>query len=173
MGNILFFDKSHLKGRSFSVTLVPHTLTQLMVVFDEKGIYWMGFEESIKQLPLAFKAFSLEENIFHDYHDLIQSPLPLCATGTPFQQKVWQELLKIPHGETTTYKAIANAIIHPKAQRAVGSAVGANPLCPLIPCHRVLPEGSKSMKSRPYLVGNYRYGHTLKRALLKSEGLAP
>ncbi len=64
--------------------------------------------------------------------------LPLALAGTPFQRSVWAELAHIPFGETTTYGAIAAAIGKPAAVRAVGAAVGRNPVSIVLPCHRVL-----------------------------------
>ena len=68
--------------------------------------------------------------------------LPLGARGTEFQQRVWAELLKIPYGATTTYGAIAAELARqsgrPESSRAVGGAVGRNPLCVIVPCHRVV-----------------------------------
>ena len=64
--------------------------------------------------------------------------LPLAPRGTPFQQAVWRELRDIRHGETTTYGAIAKAIGRPTGSRAVGAAVGRNPLAVVVPCHRVI-----------------------------------
>src|SRR5690606_36347073 len=64
--------------------------------------------------------------------------LKLRPLGTGFQQQVWRELQNIPYGKTGSYKQIAQAIGSPNAVRAVGTAVGRNPLCILIPCHRVL-----------------------------------
>lgn len=64
--------------------------------------------------------------------------LPLDAAGTAFQQQVWQELSKIPYGETRSYKDIARRIRNPKAVRAVGGANGRNPVCIIVPCHRVI-----------------------------------
>jgi methylated-DNA-[protein]-cysteine S-methyltransferase len=64
--------------------------------------------------------------------------LPLAPRGTPFQQAVWQALLAVPFGATSTYGAIAAAIRRPKAVRAVGAAVGANPIGIVVPCHRVV-----------------------------------
>lgn len=63
--------------------------------------------------------------------------LEFALNGTPFQQSVWNALMNIPAGQTTTYKALAEKIGKPKAVRAVGSAVGRNPMCIFIPCHRV------------------------------------
>ena len=60
------------------------------------------------------------------------------ASGTPFQQAVWRALLQIPYGETRTYAQIAEAVGHPKAVRAVGSANNRNPIPFIVPCHRVV-----------------------------------
>lgn len=64
--------------------------------------------------------------------------IPLALKGTPFQEKVWRELLRIPHGETRSYEALASAIRHPGAQRAVGTANGCNRIAIIVPCHRVI-----------------------------------
>jgi len=85
----------------------------------------------------------------------------LDLEGTDFQRAVWRELLNIPRGGTTSYGAIAAAVGRPRAFRAVGSAVGANPVAVLVPCHRVLPAGGGT--------GNYRWGSERKRALLDAE----
>ena len=69
--------------------------------------------------------------------------VPLIYRGTPFQEKVWGELLKIPYGETRTYGEIAAAIGKPKASRAVGMACHRNPIGIFIPCHRVIGSGGK------------------------------
>jgi len=69
--------------------------------------------------------------------------LPLHPEGTEFQQKVWNELLKIPYGETITYMELAVRLGDPKAVRAVGTANGRNPIAIVIPCHRVIGAGNK------------------------------
>lgn len=85
--------------------------------------------------------------------------------GTPFQQAVWQALCTIPRGRTTSYLAIAQALGKPSAVRAVGAAVGRNPVSVAVPCHRVLgSDGS--------LTG-YAGGLERKRALLRLEEAAP
>lgn len=81
--------------------------------------------------------------------------------GTPFQQQIWMALLKIPKGETATYHDIAKLINRPKAYRAVGNAVGANPLSYVIPCHRVIRSDST--------LGGYRWGKDIKKKLLIEE----
>lgn len=88
--------------------------------------------------------------------------LPLHLIGAPFQIKVWEALLAIPSGQVTTYSDIARAIGHPRAVRAVGTAVGRNPISFLIPCHRAL--------RRDGGLGGYHWGLPVKRALLAWEG---
>ncbi len=89
-------------------------------------------------------------------HD--RSPIPLLLKGTNFQIKVWEALLSIPAGSLTSYQDLARAIGKPTASRAVGIAVGANPIAYLIPCHRVIRSTGA--------FGNYRYGTVRKKAIL-------
>ena len=86
---------------------------------------------------------------------------PLYLIGAPFQIKVWEALLSIPSGHVTTYSEIAGAIGHPQAVRAVGTAVGRNPISWLIPCHRALRKSGG--------LGGYHWGLPVKRALLAYE----
>jgi len=90
-------------------------------------------------------------------------PLDLSA-GTAFQQRVWEELLWIPAGETRSYAEIAKAIHKPKAARAVGGACGSNPIPLLVPCHRVLAANGK--------IGGFSGGLEWKRKLLGVEGVS-
>lgn len=69
--------------------------------------------------------------------------LELSPQGTPFQQRVWKELLKIPYGETISYGELARRIGNPNASRAVGLANGSNPIPIIIPCHRVIGSNGK------------------------------
>jgi methylated-DNA-[protein]-cysteine S-methyltransferase len=88
--------------------------------------------------------------------------LPFDATGTPFQQRVWAALRRIPRGETRSYGELAAAIGQPGAARAVGRANATNPLCLIVPCHRVIgADGS--------LTG-FAFGEEIKRRLLELEG---
>ncbi len=89
------------------------------------------------------------------------SPLKLHLRGTNFQIKVWEALLNIPSGAVTTYEHIAAQIGNPRSVRAVGSAVGHNPIAYLIPCHRVI------RKSGDF--GNYLYGSARKKVILARE----
>lgn len=88
-------------------------------------------------------------------------PLPLHIKGTDFQMDVWRALLRIPSGELTSYQQIAASIGKPKANRAVGSAVGDNPISCLIPCHRVVRSDGTP--------GGYHWGLDLKLTMIGKE----
>ena len=89
--------------------------------------------------------------------------LPIDVAGTAFQEAVWQELRKIPPGETRSYADIAAAIGEPGAVRAVGTANGSNPVAVLVPCHRVIRSDGT--------LGGYAGGLDRKRQLLAAEGI--
>jgi O-6-methylguanine DNA methyltransferase len=82
--------------------------------------------------------------------------------GTEFQKQVWNELVKIPFGAKSSYQKIASTIGRPKAVRAVGTAVGSNPISIVVPCHRVLTSGG--------MLGGYAGGVASKKLLLATEG---
>ncbi|MCX8056892.1 MAG: methylated-DNA--[protein]-cysteine S-methyltransferase [Ignavibacteria bacterium] len=108
-------------------------------------------DECVKQLDEYFKG---QRKTFN---------LNLNLIGTEFQKRVWQELLKIPFGKTLSYRDVANRIKNPKAVRAVGQAIGKNPISIVVPCHRVIgSDGS--------LTG-YASGLKRKEWLLKHEGI--
>jgi methylated-DNA-[protein]-cysteine S-methyltransferase len=90
-----------------------------------------AFVEPIRQLRAYFAG------------DLETFDLPLSPQGTPFQQRVWKELCKIPYGETISYGQLASRIGNPNASRAVGLANGFNPIPIIIPCHRVIGSNGK------------------------------
>lgn len=104
--------------------------------------------------PCATQA--LNDQIF--YGNAPAQPLSLLVKGTNFQIQVWRALLHIPLGAMTTYYAIANRIDRPTAVRAVGNAIGCNPIAYLIPCHRVIRESGEP--------GGYRWGLERKLVLL-------
>jgi methylated-DNA-[protein]-cysteine S-methyltransferase len=110
------------------------------------------FSSAIKQLDEYFKGKRTSFN------------LDMEIKGTEFQKKVWKQLQKIPYGKSITYGSIAKAINHPKAVRAVGTAVGSNPICIIIPCHRVLAAQNK--------LGGYAGGLKSKQTLLARENIS-
>jgi AraC family transcriptional regulator of adaptative response/methylated-DNA-[protein]-cysteine methyltransferase len=109
-------------------------------------------EDPARLQPWVLTAFGMNPN---------SAPAPLYLIGAPFQIKVWEALLTMPEGQVTTYGALADAIGNPRAVRAVGTAVGRNPIGYLIPCHRVLRKTGE--------LGGYHWGLPMKRAMLGYE----
>ncbi|HEY2980171.1 MAG TPA: methylated-DNA--[protein]-cysteine S-methyltransferase [Anaerolineales bacterium] len=143
-----------------------------LVGLTERGICHLGFIEDsesaaidalVSEWPEARMiedrraTAPLIEPIF-DLSKRENTPMRIHLRGTNFQIKVWEALLRIPAGGVTTYEAIAAQIGQPTAARAVGNAVGHNPVAVLIPCHRVIRKRGG--------FGNYRYGAVRKQALL-------
>jgi len=148
-----------------------------LIMGTERGLCGLGFaaevgaEETMRDMlsrwpnatytedptalrPLAHQAFPTKPIDRAD-------PVPIFMIGAPFQLKVWEALLSIPTGHVTTYSDIAEAIGNPKAVRAVGTAVGKNPISWLIPCHRALQKSGGQ--------GGYHWGVPVKRAMLAWE----
>ena len=108
----------------------------------------------------------LSAKIFTQVRDRASRPtLRAFVRGTPFQLRVWRALLRVPSGSLTTYGRLAQAIGQSQAARAVGSAVGANPIAFIIPCHRVIRETGA--------LGNYHWDPIRKRAIVGWELLSP
>ena len=143
----------------------------IIVASTPKGICHLAFaddeKEALKQLQLQFPKAkfrqvvdTIQQNalfIFtQDWRDL--SKIKLHLKGTPFQIKVWEALLKIPMGDVSTYSGIANTINNPNASRAVGTAIGDNPVAFLIPCHRVIRSTGD--------FGQYHWGSIRKTAMI-------
>lgn len=110
-------------------------------------------EAVARTAPLVRQIFALERNA--------DDEIKLHLLGTPWQIKVWQALLEIPSGTVTTYRSVASKVCTPKASRAVGAAVGRNPISLLIPCHRVLGTDGA--------LHGYHWGLPRKRAMLALE----
>ena len=142
-----------------------------LVMATDKGICGMGFADvtddkaALQDLASRWpKATCIEDAV--TLHPMVDAAFGGKATalhliGAPFQIKVWEALLAIPSGHVTTYGDIAGAIGHPSAHRAVGTAVGRNPISLLIPCHRAL--------RRDGGLGGYHWGLPRKRAMLARE----
>lgn len=122
---------------------------------------WVG-PESLEENPAVLSEAVAQ---LREYFSRIRREfdLPLDLRGTPFQRRVWEELQRVPYGQTIAYGELARQVGRPGAARAVGQAVGANPIPIIIPCHRVVgTDGS--------LVG-YGGGLEIKEALLRLEGV--
>jgi AraC family transcriptional regulator, regulatory protein of adaptative response / methylated-DNA-[protein]-cysteine methyltransferase len=123
---------------------IDHTFADLLSRWPNATF----IEDPTQLRPLADAAFG-------------NNPTQIHLIGAPFQIKVWEALLNIPTGHVTTYGTLAAAIGHTNASRAVGTAVGRNPIAFLIPCHRVLRKSGQ--------LGGYHWGLPVKRAMLAWE----
>lgn len=154
---------------NYSFALSP--FGEIIVASTPKGICHMSFaedhEEAIKNLTSIFpkanyqnSADEIQKNairIFNlDWESL--DKIKLHIKGSDFQIKVWQALLNIPMGQLSSYQNIANFIKSPKASRAVGNAVGQNPVAYLIPCHRIIQSTGA--------LGDYHWGHIRKTSMI-------
>lgn len=153
-----------------------------LIGVTERGICWLGFEDdgedqSYQELRKHWPQAELRvnqaatrpfvERIFSGFEKgakptgSADKPLRLLVRGTNFQVKVWEALLRIPLGGLCSYQQVAEAVGSPRAMRAVGQAVGSNPIAWLIPCHRVLRSSGA--------IGGYGGGLPRKRAMLAWE----
>ena len=166
--------KSHGAGLTIHYGLHLTPFGKCLIATTERGVCHLSFVETSEGNAIDnLVADWNQAKMIEDYKttapliDRIFStptpdtPLKLHLRGTNFQIKVWEALLKIPAGALTTYEQIAAQIGNPNALRAVGTAVGHNPIAVLIPCHRVIRKSGE--------FGNYRYGPARKKALLAKE----
>ena len=163
------------KGAGVEITYGFHLTPfgECLLAVTGRGICFLAFVDSDRDGPLAelkknWANASLTESPARTmpFTEQIFSPQPgasltLHLRGTNFQLKVWEALLHLPSGAVTTYEALAERVGATKAARAVGNAVGTNPVAFLIPCHRVLQKTGG--------FGNYRYGPARKKAILLRE----
>lgn len=160
------------RGVTIHWAVVGTSLGPMLVAATAKGVCRLSFDEGCEALAARFPNAVLTEGgesfaaLLQQVVDAVESPgsdhaVPLDVQGTAFQEAVWQELRRIPPGETRSYAQIAAAVGKPGAVRAAGSANGANNVAVLIPCHRVIrSDGS---------LGGYAYGLAIKQALLDKE----
>ena len=166
--------KSGGAGLTIRYGLHPSPFGKVLIATTERGICNLSFVDASEGKAIDNLVADWQQaNMIEDYKstaplvtrifsDLaIDSPLKLHLRGTNFQIKVWEALLNIPSGALTTYEHIAKQVGNPKAVRAVGTAVGHNPIAYLIPCHRVI------RKSGDF--GNYLYGSARKKVILARE----
>lgn len=159
----------------------PTPLGDLLIGCTKAGVCWLGFsvdedrsypfEKMRHHWPKASFMLSPEttapaaEQILRIWHGQGEPghKLALDLHGTNFQVQVWRALLKIPCGSVVSYQHVAEALGDPKASRAVGTAVGKNPVSLLIPCHRVIQKSG--------IVENYAWGTARKKAILFMESM--
>jgi len=158
-------------------SLLQYEDWSLYIAATEEGLCFVGsqnqpFSELEKWAAARLPSYILiqdEERLAPYYNELIQYlqgerdrfTIPFVTKGTPFQEAVWGALCSIPFGQTTSYSAIAEHIGKPAAVRAVGTAIGANPVLIAVPCHRVIGKNGA-------LTG-YRGGIDMKTRLLELE----
>jgi AraC family transcriptional regulator, regulatory protein of adaptative response / methylated-DNA-[protein]-cysteine methyltransferase len=156
---------------SINYSFAESPFGDILVASTVKGICHMAFaDEPVKALEVLRAKFPnasytqmvdlVQQNVLYIFsHDWTKLDLiKLHLKGTAFQLKVWEALLKIPMGQLTTYGNIARQIQVPKASRAVGTAVGDNPVAFLIPCHRIIQSTGE--------FGAYHWGHIRKTAMI-------
>jgi AraC family transcriptional regulator, regulatory protein of adaptative response / methylated-DNA-[protein]-cysteine methyltransferase len=149
----------------------PTPFGECFIAMTEKGICALSFvDETNKQqtfqafmdkwqaAKLVFNASNTEGVVYQIFDPNVKNKIQIWIQGTNFQLKVWEALLKIPQGSVSTYQKIAENIQNPKAVRAVGTAIGSNPIAFLIPCHRVIKSTG--------IIGEYHWGSTRKKAIL-------
>lgn len=147
---------------------------EVLIASTVLGVCYLGFvvagrERALEQIRHRFRGVQFQEggDAFQRAALSVFEPngtvpvVRLHLEGTPFQLSVWQALLAIPQGTLTSYGALAQAVGRPKAYRAVGTAVGENPVAVLIPCHRVVRASG--------MLGGYHWGVSLKEALISWE----
>lgn len=150
---------------------------EALVAWTERGITFLGFceEGGADRVQLALQGQWANAHLAEDsleaqgWLDRIFSaskdqPIPLWLRGSPFQLKVWQALLDIPEGTHSSYGRLAARIGHPNASRAIGTAVGSNPVAWIIPCHRVIRQMGE--------LGEYRWGGITKSAMIGYEAVS-
>lgn len=152
----------------------PSPFGECMLALTERGICSLGFvlhadhQQLLDELHQRWPAAAIysdpsqtalyADSIFNSSKDSDSTKLKLFLHGTNFQIKVWEALLRIPSGWVSTYETIAGLIGNPKSARAVGQAVGANPISFIIPCHRVIRKIGD--------FGDYHWGKARKKAIL-------
>lgn len=161
----------HLKtGSVLSYGFATTRFGMCCIAFDGTIVYALLFPQTTSEAEIDLKSRfpktrlhpedSLAGKLIEEIFEKNKIP-EIQALGTDFQQSVWKALLEIPTGCTTTYAKIASAIGRPKSVRAVGTAIGANPIAYLIPCHRVIRSNGG--------LGGYRWGLDCKRKMLEWE----
>ncbi|MBS1572636.1 MAG: methylated-DNA--[protein]-cysteine S-methyltransferase [Bacteroidetes bacterium] len=166
--------KKNITIIQYSFTMTPFGI--VILASTKLGICYIAFveneEDGKKQLISKFPDMEIipgiddnQENAIVFFKNSCNPPtkMKLHLLGTDFQVKVWEALLDIPFGKLTTYSAIANNIGQNRSYRAVGTAIGNNPIAVIIPCHRVVQSTGK--------LGGYRWGIDRKKVIIASESV--
>jgi AraC family transcriptional regulator of adaptative response/methylated-DNA-[protein]-cysteine methyltransferase len=165
---------SQTKDLQLHYSFIQSPFGEILVASTQKSIRLIWFvddrNEAIAALSKRFLGASIKEKAEDLHHAILDffhpddskwPKLNVQVQGSPFQLKVWKALLQIPFGQLTNYKNIADQIGQPNASRAVGTAIGKNPIAYLIPCHRVVQTNGQ--------LGGYMWGINRKSAIIKWE----
>lgn len=161
-----------LKDRRIAYDYYPTSRGEMLVASTCKGVCRVAFaddrEEALDELRAEFRGATFEQRKEECHKQLVRSierksatDLTLYLQGTPFERKVWREVVRIPYGITASYADIAARTGYTKAYRSVGNAVGANPVAIVIPCHRIIHADGT--------LGDYNAGAEKKHTLLERE----
>lgn len=161
-----------LKDRRIAYDYYPTSRGEMLVASTCKGVCRVAFaddrEEALDELRAEFRGATFEQRREECHKQLVRSmerksatDLTLYLQGTPFERKVWREVVRIPYGITASYADIAARTGYTKAYRSVGNAVGANPVAIVIPCHRIIHADGT--------LGDYNAGAEKKHTLLERE----
>lgn len=164
MSSKLYYAFLPLFDRLYTVASTEKGLAYVSPDDGNLGILESHFKDYILEEDASMNAESVKQ--LEEYEQGLRQEFDLVLDirlGTPFQQAIWQALLDVPYGQTTYYGALAEEINNPKAVRAVGGAVGRNPISIIIPCHRIIGKTGK-------LTG-YSGGLDVKKVLLEIEGV--
>ena len=151
---------------------MPSKIGTIYLVASDLGLRSLSFKEQLIPTLQSFNNSSGKEEIISLALQQLEEyflgkrkvfDLPIDIKGTHFQKNVWKELQKIPYGKTVSYEDIAMNIQNQKAVRAVGTANGKNPLCIIVPCHRVISKNGS--------IGGYSGGLEIKSKLLEIESI--
>lgn len=162
----------------FYQSLIETPLGPMVVIADKNGLYllefvdWHGLEHTIKNLCLKTEAMiitgsadpilSIGDELSSYFGGSLQEfKTPLRPIGTPFQKLAWSGLMRVPYGQTRSYRDQATSIGKPTATRAVANANGANPIAIVIPCHRIINSNGD--------LGGYGGGIARKKWLINHE----
>ncbi len=136
----------------------------LYLVFRSSALISISFEKPLAIIPKQTKGSAAAKKELAEYFEQGRRDFSFRTAfieGTTFEQEVWESLKEIPYGETRTYKWIADRIGNPHASRAVGNALGKNPIPIAFPCHRIIESDGS--------IGGYTPGVDIKRRLLEIE----
>lgn len=169
MSETIYYDQLQYDNYSFLVAVSHKGLVYVDILgdtLDNVQAYFAKYGEEV--------TFSRDQSVTAPYltelkeylagkRKTFEQPVDFGKRGTVFQQAVWQELLKVPFGESSTYSVLGERIGKPQATRAIGTAVGKNPIPIIVPCHRILRKDGG--------IGGYAGGLPLKYSLLAIEGI--